>query len=874
VKQALRYVIGWLGLIGNLWAQSSPSPGDERIHWQQYHADSAYRAATDYLEQHLYRQAQQGYDDEATRGVLTIPVVVHVMHLPSDTLAGQGSYLSEQQVRRGLDWLNQAFGNRDDFAGGPFYSDAKDLADVVGVDTEIEFCLADQAPDGSASSGIRYHSTMLSNVDFADQVPGQTITEDQALKDLSFWDSNRYLNLWLVNSVCEREGQVCALRGYAYLPGIHGTALDGVVVEGDFWGSSIDSMAVPIYYVGRYLNLWPTSYRNVNSTPCENGNCLLAGDRVCDTPPDQERGGPACGQVANTCDSDGADPDSSRNPLAGLDVQDLYENFMDLGPGLTCANHFTAGQKRRMRETLLTARSSLLNSRGCSSLRFSAAIDSLQPLPGCEVLLTLTNTSSNRIDSLMLWYRWDGQQDTLFWQGQLPPAASVGITLSPDYLTSGQTVSLQVEVVRLNDQSARANAPFAKANLTYLCPEPGAHCPLPGQIPSMPGFYQATRVCVGADGWTHFIQSEGDGAASDSDLLLLSVRSPDGHEQDWQASRVSLWLSQEYGAGGHDLSHAPYVDNATGWHSSARYVQAWPQLKAPGLEVRLYFDELDLADLQAGLPASGLAAAEALTPWVVDESRSGNPIDGHRDVAPGAFRWYDGYQRGGVPTWALWQGEHFAAARLRCDSLGGAGLGSGGLGVGYGPRYPQALLGVAGEVEPDGHRLRWQSQREWDEVSWELWQSWEGQPFRRLRRLPGHNLGLAVDSLTDYSVSVPSDSLGPGQYAYFLVARHRSGYAQHSDTLRLEWEGTVQVQVYPNPSTGPLRVAVDVTAGTPIRFEILDGTRRQLRAYQWHKGDPVPPMNLRGMPQGLYFYHLSTDVMAVQGKLLYLPSSR
>jgi len=871
VKQALRYVLGWLWLGGQLLAQPHSLTGDERLHWARYQSDSTYQVATDRLEQHLYRQAQQGWPGQSTRGVLTIPVKIHVMHLPYDTVPGRGTYLSQQQVAQGLAWLNQAFRNLGDFAGGPFYSNAKDLAGVLGVDTEIEFCLADQAPDGSASSGVSYHRTMLSNVDFADPIPGQNLTEDQALKALSFWDSEQYLNLWLVNSVCEREGQVCDLRGYAYLPGIHGTSLDGVVVESAFWGSSPDSMAVPIYYVGRYLNLWATSYRNVNSTPCANDDCLLSGDRVCDTPPDDTRGGPPCGQRVNSCDSDGADPDSSRNPFVGLDVEDLSENFMDLGPTLSCANHFTEGQKRRMRETLLTARSSLLDSRGCSALRLSASIDTVQSLVGCDVLVILTNQGGKRIDSLMITYQWDGQSDTRHWYGELPPGSSVALTLSPANLSPNQNVTVRMQLRRLNDQMAPAGQPYDQAQLTYLCPEPGADCPLPTQIPSVPGIYQATRVCVGADGWTHFIRGTSDGSNSESDLLLLSVRSPSRREQEWKASRVSLWLNPDYGAEGHDLSYAPYVDNAAGWYSSARYVQALPALAAPDLEVRLYYDAQDLADLKRRTAGQFLQWEEALNPWLVSDGLQGDPADGHGQIGPEQIRWYDGQQRGGVPGWRLWQQGNLRAAELRCDSLAGAGLGIDGTGYGYGPHYPHPLLGLTGERKQDGHHLRWQSQREWDAPRYELWQSWGREAFAPVGSLAGHNLGLEADTLADYTLHRPSDSLGPGRYGYFVMARHASGYVQRSDTVWLDWRGKQQVQLYPNPSSGPLRVAVNATAGTPLRLEIMDATRRRLKAYQWRQGQPVPELSLAGLPQGLYFYHLSTDVMTVQGKILYLP---
>ncbi|MEO1448851.1 MAG: hypothetical protein AAFV07_04945, partial [Bacteroidota bacterium] len=378
--------LGLITCLPSLFAQSSSLwDGDVGLHMAQYQTDPLYQMRHDALEAHTSRVAS-GLEAASIRAVLNVPVVIHVMHAPSDSVPGNGSYLDADRIQAGLDRLNEAFRNQGAFAGGPKYSDAKTLAGVEAVDTEIEFCLANLAPDGSAMQGIDYVSTELADVDFSALYAPENRSEDAAMKARAYLDANQYLNIWLVRSVCEDKGVGCDTRGYAYLPGAHGSALDGVVVESAYWGENADSMQVPIFYVGRYLNLWATSFRSINTLPCTNDQCLLSGDRVCDTPPDATQGGPGCGLTENSCDSDGMDGDTDRNPFATVEVQDIWENFMDLGPEPACTNTFTEGQKLRMREALMTARNSLLNGIRCQPPAADCVIPSQIPdKPGTYV---------------------------------------------------------------------------------------------------------------------------------------------------------------------------------------------------------------------------------------------------------------------------------------------------------------------------------------------------------------------------------------------------------------------------------------------------------------------------------------------------------
>ncbi|MEL7532526.1 MAG: M43 family zinc metalloprotease [Bacteroidota bacterium] len=434
--------------------QAQALAGDEQIHLAQYQNDPLYQRRADDLEAATYQQLVQAPQSNA-RSVLTIPVVVHIMHPQSSTNPGDPGHPTDVQIEQGINWLNAAFRNQGDFAGGPFYSTAAQLG-IQSVDTEIEFCLAKLAPDGSATSGITRTGTSYSNVAF-NQVVAGTLTEDQILKTLAFWDSRDYLNLWIVNSVCEFSNFNCNIPGYAYLPGAHGTALDGVVLEEQFFGTTSQKTAVGVYYFARYLNLWRTSYKDLNRPKCDNGDCTVRGDRVCDTPPDSTLGGPAvCGTLENSCDSDSAHADPVLNPFFQKDVSDIYENFMDQGGDASCKNTFTEGQKLRMRVALQTTRQSLLAMDRCTEPKISLRIEkweSPEPIscdPNPSPRLHIRNTGSLEVSKFTLQIVLDGQVEDIDWQGSLAAGDLIMIDLATQSLQAG-TYNYSSEWISINE---------------------------------------------------------------------------------------------------------------------------------------------------------------------------------------------------------------------------------------------------------------------------------------------------------------------------------------------------------------------------------------------------------------------------------------
>lgn len=256
--------------------------------------------------------------------IYKLPLAIHIVH------QNGVENIPDLAIYQAVDLLNKAFKNQ-----APFDT-------IKGTNTHIQFCI----PWGS----ITRHVSPLTNM-YVDNN-----SDDAALKQIGVMDNLSYINIWVVKSITS-VSQGPGVAGYATFPYAHGTATDGIVIEADWVNNDPDAILVLIHEMGHYLGLYHTFEGG-----CSNTNCMLQGDRVCDTPPDNSTA-PNCSGVANTCHSD-EDDASAQNPfrsvaLGGLGDQPDMINYMDYG-NQGCSNHFTQGQRNRMRAGLLDTRHSLL----------------------------------------------------------------------------------------------------------------------------------------------------------------------------------------------------------------------------------------------------------------------------------------------------------------------------------------------------------------------------------------------------------------------------------------------------------------------------------------------------------------------------------
>jgi hypothetical protein len=268
------------------------------------------------------------------RPIITIPVVVHVMH--DGTAIGVGKNISVAQIQSQIDVLNEDFRrlNSDILSvPAPFRG--------VSVDPLIQFCLAQQKPDGTPTDGIlRYGDPSFSSF---------TILEMQnIIKPITIWDRNKYLNIWTI----QFGGSDIGTLGYAQFPDLGPANTDGVVMSYDAFGrvgilqTNYNLGRTCTHEVGHWLDLkhiWGDE------------NACVADDDVIDTP-------------LQTVSSSGCNVfptlESTNGGCSELYPGIMFMNYMDYGFH-QCRRMYTFGQTARMDAALFNQRASLLTSPGC-----------------------------------------------------------------------------------------------------------------------------------------------------------------------------------------------------------------------------------------------------------------------------------------------------------------------------------------------------------------------------------------------------------------------------------------------------------------------------------------------------------------------------
>ncbi|NNF20978.1 MAG: Pregnancy-associated plasma protein-A, partial [Saprospiraceae bacterium] len=113
--------------------------------------------------------------------IIQIPVVVHVVH--NGEPYGIGSNITDEQILSQIQVLNEDFRRLNADADETF-----PIFESVAADTEIEFVMAKQDPEGLPTDGIlRVQGTQTS----------WGFSTDTELKSLSYWPAEDYLNMWV-----------------------------------------------------------------------------------------------------------------------------------------------------------------------------------------------------------------------------------------------------------------------------------------------------------------------------------------------------------------------------------------------------------------------------------------------------------------------------------------------------------------------------------------------------------------------------------------------------------------------------------------------------------------------------------------------------
>jgi PKD repeat protein len=359
-------------------------------------------------------------------GVYQIPVVFHVVH--NGEAVGTGTNISFAAMQSQLDVLNEDFRK---ILGSNGYN-----THPSGADTEIEFCMAQRRPNGSAFPGGENGVNRINrNTAGFTAPPFSTAYINTTIKTYTYnggvatatlgWSPDRYLNIW----VCNISG---GTLGYAQFPesplggmgcGTQSAATDGVVFLYSSVGkSSVTGFPGPYnegrtatHEIGHWLGL-----RHIWG----DGGCTF--DDFCNDTPLAGAANYGCPVGTNSC---------TGAPDAGVD---MIENYMDYTDDV-CMNIFTNDQKMRMRIVLEASprRALLITSDACVPPNPSdaAVVNVLNPVgDNCVGSITpsvvLRNRGSNNLTSATVNYKIDNGTTTTFaWTGSITPGNSATVTL-------------------------------------------------------------------------------------------------------------------------------------------------------------------------------------------------------------------------------------------------------------------------------------------------------------------------------------------------------------------------------------------------------------------------------------------------------------
>jgi hypothetical protein len=296
---------------------------------KQITADPSVKTAMDNLKLWTdnWVKNNPNYDSKT---VITVPVVVHIIYSTT------AQNISDARVIEQINATNTDFLGQNAHSMGSFSSSLK-------ANTNIQFCLAQRKPDGTATTGIERKQTTHANFGAANDDERYT-----SKGGLDAWDATKYFNIW----VCDLGSSLC---GYSQFP----YAANGGGVNSTY-GSSINYQffgitgAVSPYNLGGTLTHEVGHCLNLFHIWGDDSGACTGTDNCTDTPNQAN---------STTGHHTGTLTDGCTSTTPGI----MYQNFMDYSDDLDYAN-FTPNQNARIQALFASGGPlySLTTSNGCT----------------------------------------------------------------------------------------------------------------------------------------------------------------------------------------------------------------------------------------------------------------------------------------------------------------------------------------------------------------------------------------------------------------------------------------------------------------------------------------------------------------------------